>query len=179
VPDQAEPASDAASATSAAGGRRALTALATGHAVGHPVEITYRPDGRPELDGGRTISASHGAGTTLSVVAAGTLGCDVEAVTERPPQEWADLLGQHAALAKLVAAETDQSLDAAGTRVWSAIECLRKAGLPAEAPLTLTDVRRDTWTVLASGELRIATLVTSLRDAPEPVVFAVLVEGRS
>jgi enediyne polyketide synthase len=164
-------------------GRRPHTALAAGRAIGHPVTVRYRPDGRPELDGEQTVSASHCGDLTLCVVADGAgstpLGCDVEAVAERPAEEWHGLLGHHASLAALVAKEMGEPLAAASTRVWSAIECLRKAGLPADAPLTLTPVRRDAWNVFESGALRIATLVTTMRDAPAPVVFAVLVEGRS
>ncbi|MGH3243511.1 MAG: hypothetical protein ACRDNL_24245, partial [Spirillospora sp.] len=130
------------------------------------------------LDGG-TVSAAHGAGVTLAVVGDGTLGCDVEPVAERSAEDWDGLLGGNAPLAALISQETGESSDIAGTRVWSAIECLSKAGLPAGASLTLTPGRRNAWVVLASGTLRIATLVTTLRDHPGPVVFAVLVEGRS
>ncbi|GAA1011001.1 polyketide synthase [Acrocarpospora pleiomorpha] len=159
------------------GERRAATAVAVGRASGGPVEIRYRPDGRPEIDGG-TISAAHGAGLTLAVRAEGPLGCDVEPVAERSPETWAGLLGGHAPLAGLVAAETGDSADAAGTRVWSALECLQKAGLTAAAPLTLARAGRDPWVVFASGSLRIATLLTSVRGHHEPVVLAVLAEGR-
>ncbi|GAA2076744.1 SDR family NAD(P)-dependent oxidoreductase [Actinomadura alba] len=164
-------------------GRRTRTALAAGRALGHPAALRYRPDGRPELAGGRAVSSSHGAGATLCVVADPTgpspLGCDLEAVAERSREEWDGLLGRHAPLAELVAAETAEAPGTAATTVWSAVECLRKAGLPADAPLTLTPVRRGAWSVFASGTLRIATLVTTLRDVPDPVVLAVLVEGRS
>ncbi|GLW05813.1 polyketide synthase [Microtetraspora sp. NBRC 13810] len=159
--------------------RRGRTALAAGRALGRPAEVRYRPDGRPELAGGGTLSASHGAGVTLCAVADGTLGCDVETVAERPPGEWDGLLGGHRPLAALVARELGESAGTAGSRIWSAVECLRKAGLPADSPLTLTPEARGAWAVFASGSLRIATLVTTLRDAPDPVVFAVLVEGRS
>ncbi|MEV7008605.1 type I polyketide synthase [Streptosporangium sp. NPDC051022] len=158
--------------------RRALTAVAAGRALGRPVEVRYRADGRPEIDGGKTVSASHGAGVTLCVAATGTLGCDVEPVAERPADTWEGLLGPRFRLAELVAMELGGSLDAAATRVWAAVECLQKAGLPTGAPLTWTPERRDAWTVFASGALRIATLVTSLRGVPEPVVFAILTEGR-
>ncbi|MGW4425693.1 SDR family NAD(P)-dependent oxidoreductase [Streptosporangium sp. NPDC004631] len=161
------------------GERRARTAVAAGRALGHPAEIRYRPDGRPELGGGRAISASHGAGVTLCVTAAGTVGCDVEAVTERPVRTWEGLLGPRLRLAELVAMELGGSLEAAATRVWSAAECLRKAGLPPDAPLTWTPAGQGPWTVFASGASRIATLLTALRDVPGPVVFAVLTEGRS
>ncbi|TDD35510.1 SDR family NAD(P)-dependent oxidoreductase [Actinomadura sp. KC06] len=158
--------------------RRAQTALAAGRALGRPVDVRYRPDGRPELDGG-AVSASHGAGLTLAVAGDGPLGCDVEPVAERSAGDWDGLLGGNAPLAALISREAEESPDTAGTRVWSAVECLRKAGLPADASLTLTPGRRNAWIVLASGPLRIATLVTTLRDRPGSVVFAVLVEGRS
>jgi enediyne polyketide synthase len=157
--------------------------VAAGRALGRLAEVRYRPDGRPEIDGGPdggiAISASHGPGITLCVAAAdGPVGCDVERVTERPGGTWDELLGAHAPLAGLLATETAEGRDAAATRVWAAIECLQKAGLPPGSPLTLTAAGRDGWTVLASGGLRIVTLVTTLRDVPEQVVFAVLTSGR-
>jgi len=159
--------------------RRAVTAVAAGRAFGRPVEVRYRPDGRPEVDGEHCVSASHGAGLTLCVVSTGTVGCDVEAVTVRSQQDWDGLLGANAPLAELVAQETGDGRDAAGTRVWAAVECLQKVGVAPGAPLTLTPTTKDAWTVFASGTFRIATLVTTLRGAQEPVVFAVLTEGRS
>ncbi|HEY0636181.1 MAG TPA: polyketide synthase dehydratase domain-containing protein, partial [Pseudonocardiaceae bacterium] len=160
--------------------RRAHTAVAAGRALGRKVTVRYRPDGRPEVDGDRAISASHAPGLTLVVAGTGTVGCDVEPVVERSAADWEGLLGGHHALAGVVAKELGEGLDAAATRVWSAIECLQKAGVvPAGAPLTLTPERRDVWTVFASGSLRIATLVTTLRDATDPVVLAVLTDGRS
>jgi enediyne polyketide synthase len=105
------------------------------------------------------------------------VACDVETAAARPAEAWADLLGPHAPLARLIAAETGEGTDTAGTRVWAAIECQRKAGLPADAPLTLTSAGPGPWVVLSSGGPRIAILATTLRDAPAPVVFAVLSEG--
>jgi enediyne polyketide synthase len=157
--------------------RRTRTAVAAGRALGHPARIRYRPDGRPEVDGDRAVSAAHGAGVTLCVAATATVSCDVEPVVERTAAAWNGLLGQHTPLAALVATELGESADTAGTRVWAAVECLQKVGQPTHAPMTLTTARRDAWTVFASGTLRIATLVTSLRDAPDPVVFAVLTDG--
>lgn len=158
--------------------RRARTAVAAGRAFGEPVTVRYRPDGRPEVDGDRGISAAHGAGLTLCVAAEGALGCDVEAVTARSAQDWAGLLGAYAPLAALVAAEMGEDADAASTRVWAAVECLQKAGVQTGAPLALAASRREAWVVFDSGSLRIATLVTTLREVSEPVVFAVLTEGR-
>ncbi|GAA0546971.1 type I polyketide synthase [Actinomadura livida] len=170
---------DAPSGAADEGDRRARTALAASRALGREVALRYRTDGKPELDGETAVSASHGAGVTLCVAAEGAVvGCDVETVAERPEAAWQGLLGPHTALAGLLAAETGEGADVSATRVWTALECLQKAGVPPGAPLTLTPVRQDGWTLLASGDLRIATLVTRLRDVPEPVVLAVLIKGR-
>ncbi|MGK5552264.1 SDR family NAD(P)-dependent oxidoreductase [Actinomadura kijaniata] len=158
--------------------RRAHTAVAAGRAVGHGVAVRYRPDGRPEIDGDRTISVSHGPGLTVCAAAAGRVACDVEPVVERDPAAWNGLLGGHASVAGLIAAESGAGPDDAGTRVWAAMECLTKAGLPVEAPLTVTR-REGDWVFLASGDLTIATFVTAVRGVPEPVLFAILLEGRS
>jgi enediyne polyketide synthase len=160
------------------GDRRERTELAVSRALGRPTTVRHRPDGRPEIDGDRTMSAAHGAGVTFCVVAKGQLGCDVEEVAERPESMWQGLLGAHAPLAALVATEAGESHDTAATRVWTAIECLQKAGVPQSSPLTLHSTPWPGWTLFASGKLRVATLVTTLRDRAEPVVFAILVEGR-
>ncbi|MEK8107778.1 hypothetical protein NKG94_27110 [Micromonospora sp. M12] len=120
---------------------------------------------------------AHGAGLTLAVTATGPLGCDVETVTHRDEAVWDGLLGGHAALARLLAAETGEDADTAATRVWAAAECVQKAGdQPGAAdPAALP---RPGWTVFGNGELRVATFVTAVRGVDEPVVFAILTEGR-
>jgi enediyne polyketide synthase len=160
-------------------GHGAGTRLAVSRALGRDTPVRYRPDGRPEVDGDRAVSVAHGAGLTVCAAATGTVACDVEPVTARSDADWAGLLGRHAALAALVAGETGEDAAAAATRVWSAVECLRKAGLPADAPLTLTPDRRHAWVVFASGGLRVATIVTRLRERAEPVCFGFLTDGRS
>ena len=116
---------------------------------------------------------------TLCVVAPGAVGCDVEPVVQRPPAAWAGLLGPQASLARLVSEDLGEDADTAGTRVWAVIECLHKVGLPPHTPLTCASGAQGGWLVFASGTLRIATLVTTLRDTPDPVVFAVLTDGWS
>ncbi|MFF2614510.1 SDR family NAD(P)-dependent oxidoreductase [Kitasatospora sp. NPDC058046] len=159
--------------------RRARTATAVGRALGRPVELNHRPDGRPELGGGPglegwTVSASHDGGLTLAVVGRGRLACDAESVLERTPEDWDALLGpgQHA-LRDLLAAEADEAPEVAGTRVWSALECLRKSGATTQA-LTLDRVHPDGWAVLSAGDAAVATWVTTVNGRPGPVVFAVL-----
>ncbi|WP_262403127.1 polyketide synthase dehydratase domain-containing protein [Actinomadura sp. CNU-125] len=164
--------------------RRTVTALAAGRAAGRRVGVRYRPDGHPEVDGEKTVSASHGPGLTLCVTADGPAACDVESVAE-PPGGWDGLLGPHRALADLLARERSEDADVAATRVWTAVECLQKAGMPQDAPLTASAPAagvpdRSGWAVLASGDLRVATFATTVRGVTGPVVFAVLTgEGRS
>ncbi|MET8544670.1 type I polyketide synthase [Kitasatospora sp. NPDC004799] len=169
-----------ADAGGADGDRRARTRTALGRALGRPVELRHRPDGKPEIAGapeldGITVSASHGPGLTLAVAGRGRLGCDVETVLERTAEDWDALLGSgQLALRDLLVSEAGCSPAVAGTRVWSALECLRKSGATSQA-LTLDRVHPGGWVVLSAGDAAVATWVTTVNDRTEPVVFAVLV----
>jgi len=165
--------------TSAGGiaGRREQTARALGLALGRQPRLAYRPDGKPEADGGIEVSAAHGAGVTFAVADEHTVSCDVEPAVTRSPQEWTGLLGAVGyALASLIASESGEDLSVAATRVWCAQECLRKAGHARAELVEVSGPRADQWVVLSSGTLRIATFRTSLRGLAEPVVFAMLTD---
>ncbi|WP_326695985.1 type I polyketide synthase [Streptomyces sp. NBC_01754] len=157
--------------------RRAATARAVQRALGRSTTVRYRPDGRPELDDGTHVSAAHGPGVTLGVTATTAVACDIEAVTLRGTAQWEGLLAQHAELAALIAKETGETPDTAATRVWCAVECLKKAGLMAGAPLTLAPQTRPGWAVLHTGGPRIATFVTTLRGVADPVALAFLTDA--
>jgi enediyne polyketide synthase len=153
--------------------RRAQTELAASRGLGRPVRVRYRPDGRPEVDGA-TISASHGAGVTLVVTGAGAIGCDVEVVAHRTADDWAGLLGAGLSRVRdLVVAESGEDADVASTRMWCALECLRKVGV-TDRTLTVHRVHEDGWVVLSAGDARVATWVSTLNGLSAPVVFAVL-----
>nr|AAO25848.1 PksE [Kitasatospora sp. CECT 4991] len=161
--------------------RRRRTAEAASWALGRTTEVHHRPDGRPELADGRRISSSHAAGVTFTVVAdAGRpLACDVEQVAERTAEQWAGLLGPDAErLAHLLAAERGEPLSTAATRVWGAVETLRKAG-HAVAALSLADGSGlpPGWVALRGGAHRIVSFVTALDGAADPVAFTVLTGG--
>ena len=138
------------------GARREVTAAAVGRAVGRPVRLRYRPDGRPEEVNGRHVSAAHSEVASLLVAGAGPLACDLEVVRPRPAEVWADLLGRHAGLAGQVAADLGEDADVAATRVWCAKECLVKAGLPVDAPLTVAGADGE-WVLVRSGRVTVAT----------------------
>ncbi|OZM72033.1 erythronolide synthase [Amycolatopsis antarctica] len=153
--------------------RRAQTRLAASRALDRPVLVRYRADGKPEI-GGAEVSASHTAGLTLVVAGAGALACDAETAVERTEEDWAGLLGADLlAVRDLLVADTGESVTVAGTRIWSAIECIRKTGLMTQA-LTVHGVHDDGWVLLSGGRARIATWATTVDDRPDPVVFAVL-----
>lgn len=149
--------------------RRAASELMLKRLLGAGTSVSWRPDGRPEVDSGRTVSVSHRAGIT---VAAAVPGVDLELVESR---DWAALLGpDRLALAETIAEEAGEDLDRAATRVWSAGECVVKAGLPVETPVVFDAVHEGGWAGLRCGDQRILTYATRLRGVAEPVVVAVL-----
>jgi enediyne polyketide synthase len=159
--------------------RRKQTSAAVSRMLARPVTVLHRGDGKPELPGeGMSVSASHGAGVTLAVGGTGRVGCDVEVVRERTVDDWQALLGAGMfELAELVQREQGEELPVAATRVWSAIESLRKVGRVLPGPVVLAGAGGDGWVLLESGHSKIVTFCTRLRDEPNPVIFAILTEG--
>jgi enediyne polyketide synthase len=102
------------------------------------------------------------------------VACDAEAVVPRTADDWAALLGPDGLpLARLLDGD---DRDTAGTRVWTAIECLRKAG-HATVHLTAGAPRTDGWVVLHAGSARIASLVTAVHGHPQPIAVALLADA--
>jgi enediyne polyketide synthase len=161
--------------------RREQTAKALSWALGEPTSVRYRPDGKPEVSAEVEVSSSHTAGLTFSVAgSSAAVGCDVEVVTTRSEQDWSDLLGpEQYALAQLLAAERGEELSLAATRVWGAVESLRKVGRARIESLTVGEPGADRWVNLRSGNARIATFFTTVRDVKDPVVFTMLTEGEN
>jgi enediyne polyketide synthase len=158
--------------------RRRQTKVAVGRMLDRPVVVTYRGDGKPVIaDEGITISSSHGAGVTLAVAGGGTVACDVERVLERQAEDWQGLLtAEQFTLAELIQRERIEQPAIAATRVWSAVECLRKAGRTLSGPITLAAGGPPGWVLLESGAAKIVTFVTSVLDQPDLVIFTILTE---
>jgi enediyne polyketide synthase len=136
----------------------------------------HRPDGKPETNG-RQVSRSHAGELVLEVTGDGRIGCDLEPVAGRTEEAWRDLLGDRFALAELIVRERGESRDAAATRVWTAVESLKKAGAPHGAPLVLESGEADGWLLLRSGDLRIGTFLGPVRELSGPAAIAVLLEA--
>jgi enediyne polyketide synthase len=159
-------------------GLRKQTASAVRRMLGPGATVRYRRDGKPEVAGEAGVSVSHGAGITLAVTAPVPVGCDVQTASGRAAGDWRLLLGEEQlALAELIGCERDEELPVSATRVWGALECLRKAGRVVAGPITLAEARPDNWVLLRSADARIATFVTHLRDEAAPVIFTILMEG--
>jgi enediyne polyketide synthase len=159
---------------SAAGERAAASDAAIQRALGKPARVWRRPDGRPVTCGPGGISTAHQQTLTLAIAGKGQVACDLETVTERSDSAWLGLLGkERLELAARIARVRPEALGAAATRLWTAFECLRKAGLPPEAPLVLEATTEDGWVVLRSGMLLIASCVVAIAALKEPLAFAI------
>jgi enediyne polyketide synthase len=145
-------------------------------AIGGPMRVWRRPDGKPVTLGSQGISAAHAGDFILAVAGDGGVACDLEPVSGRAETVWRELLPpERRTLAERVAAEAQEPLDTAATRVWTAIECLKKAGLPAEAPLVLDASAPDGWVLLRAGHVMIATWVAPVRGSDAPLALGLAV----
>jgi enediyne polyketide synthase len=156
--------------------RRAGSDALMQQALGRPEKIWRRPDGKPVIVGEEGVSAAHARELTLAVASAAGAACDLEAVVPRSDEVWRELLGEERfKLAEQISREKSGGLDTAATRLWTAIECLKKAGLPVGAPLTLESSTADGWVLLRSGALAIATCAVAAANVKTVLVAAVAV----
>ncbi len=150
---------------------QALTQL-----LGRPIQVRRRPDGKPETEGGLTVSSAHSGSLTFAVAGAGALSCDAEAVVHRPVGVWQDLLGAVGmTLAQRIVHETGADLDQAATRVWAANECAKKLGR-RHSSLVLEAATVPDWVRFSSGDLHIATYACHVSTRSERLVLAVATE---
>jgi len=140
--------------------------------------VIRRADGKPEACDGRDVSASHSGNLTMAVAGRSPVGCDLEIVSMRPPEIWSDILSvERFKLAEVISREAQETLDVAATRVWTSVECLKKAGAGLSAPLVLDGVAPNGWILLASGEMKIASCVIKRNGEKEDLAIALLTGG--
>jgi len=114
----------------------------------------------------------------MAIAGHSRVACDLDIVVARPAEIWSDMLGiERFQLAELVTRETQETLDAAATRVWTAAECLKKAGAGSTAPLVFTRAATQGWILFASGELKIASGVVQREGDKEDLAIALLMGG--
>jgi enediyne polyketide synthase len=162
--------------------RRIRSVRAIQKALGSPQPVRWRSDGKPEVDSGISVSSTHMDGLTLAVAGPHLVACDLEPVRQRADQVWRDLLGIEGwNLAQLIATQTGDDLQTAATRVWTAMESLKKAAkaqdqialLPAAGQNNGAGQHNGCVSLGAPG-LKIATTVFHFRDTPLPVAVSIL-----
>lgn len=159
--------------------RPASTDTVIQQALGKAARIWRRPDGKPVSLGEENISAAHTNGFTLAVVSMGGTACDLEEVAARTDTMWRDLLGKEKfKLAERIARERVERVDAASTRLWAAMECMKKIGQPLKSPLVLESNTEDGWTLLRSGTITILTFLAAVRGLKSPLGMAVALKSR-
>lgn len=159
------------------GTRRERSERAMLSALGHKARIRYRADGKPEINGASHLSAAHAGDITLAVAGTRRVACDIEWIDARRGTIRGDLLGpERQALADAIAAQAHEEASAAAVRIWSALECLKKAGAGPGTALSLAACERDGWVVLNAGDMGIATCITALGDPSAQAVVAILAE---
>jgi len=142
--------------------------------------IQRRGDGKPELSENEAVSVSHAEDLTL--VVKGSSGCDLEPIIPRDVEMWRDLLGEnYFNLAQVISQENHEDLNIAATRIWSAKESIKKAGLSLDIPLTLSSFSQQftplspiLW--LSSGKDLIITLPVSFREIKTAFILAIFVQ---
>ena len=142
--------------------------------LGKDAKIATRSDGKPVTDGEMTVSVAHSGEFTLAVAGTAPLACDLEKIVERTEAIWNGLLGEERhALARWISQQNGEAIEVTATRVWAAIECLKKSGLPPNVPLTLQNDDAG-WVLFDAGKSIIATYRADFDTITPPRIFAVL-----
>jgi enediyne polyketide synthase len=131
--------------------------------AGAPVE--HAPDGGLTVRGAGQVSASHLDGHVLVAAGADRVGVDWEAITAADAPLGA---GDRAVAAELARAD-GQDEHAAGYRVWTCRETLRKLGRAAAEPLLVAGPPGAGWATLTSGGHRLHSIVVATGAGPVAV----------
>jgi len=138
------------------------------------ISVEWSEEGKPLAIGAVDIglSCSHDARLCMCVAGKGGQGCDVEILTARSEAEWLSLLGDsRVGLLHAVSAK-DVSIDSAGSRIWCALEALRKATNMQAGELSV-EKWIDDYLVLHGGGLFIVTFsMKLLRGRERMMAFA-------
>ncbi len=156
-----------------------------GSAAAGPVDVKveWLSCGKPQLSGSVTnnldLSLTHDDQYCLCVVGSGPQGCDLAPVIPCAAEDCIALLG--ASREPLIAAlmEHGEPMDQAATRIWAAVEAVRKAaGVPQEVGLSIRKVQGDAVLFeaqVATGTFSVLTLPIALTRRPLRVVALVVV----
>jgi enediyne polyketide synthase len=135
--------------------------------------------GRPKLAGtdtaGLDLSLAHCDRYCLCVVAETPQGCDIESIQPRQQDDWVALLStERKSLLKELVGQGD-TLDRAGTRIWSALEAVRKAFNGSQPKFTILAHEGD-FVLLEcqTTNCAVITIPVALTRPPERMVAIVV-----
>jgi len=142
------------------------------------ITVQWTENGKPFIVGSDKIglSCSHDDRLCICAVGQGTQGCDIEPIKQRSPEAWKDLIGTMRSKLFDTICNMDKTPDFAGSRIWCALEALRKATDMTESDLKY-DSRTNDCIIFSGGELTILTFPIKLLRGRERMV-AVTVSGR-
>ncbi|MCK5323437.1 MAG: polyketide synthase dehydratase domain-containing protein, partial [Desulfobulbaceae bacterium] len=144
-------------------------------------EIKWLDSGKPVIVGlskhNIDISLSHDDRLCVCSAGTGPQGCDIAPITHRTRQEWTALLGAKRDYLFDELLDSPDSLDQAGTRIWAALEALRKA--TAESCDALEILHKEQNTVIfqclaGKGPAMVLTLPFDLTWGPERILALVI-----
>lgn len=152
--------------------------------LGSEITVIRDANGKPAaLESDLSLSAAHAETLILAVASSQVeVACDIELVIKRTTETWHDLLGEHISdlIATLRQQVTQETQATAATRLWTVRECLKKAGVPFDIPVTLKLIAMPSWMLFEAGEaITIATGIIPLKDQLLAVAILVKVSHAS
>ncbi|MDZ8187165.1 MAG: SDR family NAD(P)-dependent oxidoreductase [Nostoc sp. ChiSLP02] len=149
------------------------------------VRIQWTESGKPVVVGLAEekieVSLAHDERVCFCVAGRGVQGCDIEPITHRSTEDWIALLNssRYPLIQQL---ETKESVDSAGTRIWTAIEALRKATKVKDINLAIERIEGDSILfsdATANSQLKVLTFPIKLTRSPERMIALVVIPFRS
>jgi acyl-CoA thioesterase FadM len=123
------------------------------------VLLTWDNMGKPVLADNDFVSFSHNQAHILISTGKTEQGCDLEMVESRSRDEWNRLLGKHHVLLDLLIQEGD-TLDQAGTRIWSILESYFKAYAQRADTIIIESAHNEALLFKVSAESHVASILT-------------------
>ena len=138
-------------------------------------DVFRRLDGRPMLKSGKYYSRSYSSGNSVSIMADDVVSCDMERITARERGSWELLLGGRTGMLKRISEAMNEDFDAAASRIWSAMECIRKSGLTLFSQLSIGAKDSPAIIYFNCGEHRIISYKCKLAEPAQEYILSVLI----
>jgi len=150
------------------------------------LQIKWTESGKPVVDGLEEqeveVSLSHDERVCICVAGRELQGCDIEPVTHRTRQDWTALLSDSRELLMQQLLDTKSSVAHAGTRIWTAVEALRKATEAKSINLVIDRIEGDSVLFLdtaSNNQLKVLTFPVRLTRGLEKMVALVVQDIKS